>query len=283
MNQEQTLKETLRKYAEANGIEPEQFIKYTLDTINKYSTITPSTTQETLITESGIEAKIANETDITPVNPTEQTDNAIVTIGHAELAEITGLSNKIITRYTNEGIPTRDIFEMWHLAAIHQSNVPQLKNRLYDQDVSLEDMAEILEIRKNLTHTYHEEYRAENDFRKRKIIGPSINILVKIYHTLDSNIDELKEVMQAIDEHQEYMANVDNPKRFLSSIYKFITVYTSEGNRDIATTIDILEKEEQQKRIREERRFDSSEEERIEERFKRNRELEYRHNEDLDE
>ena len=204
---ENPLEQELRKYALEQGYDADEFVNYSLAAITQYQ----------------------GQQTATP----EETGEAVVKIEPAELRKITGFSSKLLKKYNEEGITPLVILEMWGLTKSYGTNISTVKQRVVDQDIPLDDMAVILDVRNNLTH----------HISPKMDLGPGINMLVDIYNRLNNDIDEFQQVMHAIDENTKYASHS------LKFIGHFIRLYLNDGRHDLDLTIDILE-EEQQNRTR---------------------------------
>ena len=164
----------------------------------------------------------APEQPATPIPPSDSAD--LVPITKNELIHITGRSEKLITRYIEQdGIKPFEILEMHAVAVRYGSDLPNVKNRLFDENVSVDDMDVILEARECLGDEL------------------SINFMVDMYKRLDEDPEQFQDVMQAVDENRHLSLNRrTGDMNMYSLIKKFVETYLDEGHRDTDLTIDIL-------------------------------------------
>jgi hypothetical protein len=147
-----------------------------------------------------------------------------------QVQQLTGYTSKLLDKYIDtDGISSYDVLEMHIIATQYGSTLPILKNRLHDEKVPVDHMSAILEAREAFT---------DDISTRAKKTQPSLHQLVGIYHQLDGNHEEFKDLMQFINENQNYRHTSKSMPSFIGSV---AYIYTREGKRDLSLTLDLMD------------------------------------------
>lgn len=180
----------------------------------------------------------AQEAPVEAPEKVESTD--LVSIKKAELQKISGCTSDLLARYLEEGIKPFEIIEMYQVARKYDTKITHIKNRILDEGVNVDDIDAILEARDCLDFSNNIDIRTSSPYK------PTVKALISIYHAVNDDVEEFKQIIKAADEYQDLAVNRYarlkteriNPNKFLKRI---LGVYLNEGKKDMLLTMDILE------------------------------------------